>query len=186
MRVYEITNFFRFEQTQNIKRFKCMNSKLLGNRHCVICVRIKKSVTAAPKMYTPFDIPWSIVLDDSFSVFKCSSFRRGNHNYKARWQPTVGDEEKDNKYGKHVVAIIYDNFHSNNVAGHVPLYWKELTNKCLKLPNHHFVLLAKEWRVNRDIGLGLEIPDDYFFHGDNRVTEWFKKIHRKAWQMHQC
>ena len=62
----------------------------------------------------------------------------------------MGDEEKDNKYGKHVVAIIYDNSHLNKVAGHVPLYWKELTNKCLKFPNYHFVLLAQEWRVNRD------------------------------------
>ena len=30
-------------------------------------------------------------------------------------------------------------------------------------------------KVNRDIGLELEIPVDYFFHGDNRVIEWFKK-----------
>ena len=56
----------------------------------------------------------------------------------------MGDEEKDNKYGKHVVAITYDNSHLNKVAGHVPLYWKELTNKCLKFPNYHFVLLAQE------------------------------------------
>ena len=30
-------------------------------------------------------------------------------------------------------------------------------------------------RVNRGIGLGLEIPVDYSFHGDNRVIQSFKK-----------
>ena len=34
MRVYKIKTFmiFRFEQTQNFKRFECINSKLFGNR----------------------------------------------------------------------------------------------------------------------------------------------------------
>ena len=31
------------------------------------------------------------------------------------------EEEKDNEYDKHAVAIIYDSFHSNNVVVHVPL-----------------------------------------------------------------
>ena len=29
--------------------------------------------------------------------------------------------------------------------------------------------------MNRGIGLGLEIPFNYFFHGDNRVIKCFKK-----------
>ena len=48
MYVYEITNFiiFTFEQTQNFKRFECMNSKLLGSRHCKICAQIKDTMKA--------------------------------------------------------------------------------------------------------------------------------------------
>ena len=39
-----------------------------------------------------FDIPLPIVLDDSLSAFKYSSFSRRYHVYKDRWQPTVGDD----------------------------------------------------------------------------------------------
>ena len=77
------------------------------------------------------------------------------------------DQEKDNKYYKHAVAIIYDSFHSNKVVGHVPLYWSELANKCLKFPNHHVRVVVTGKRVNRGIGLGPQIPVDYFFHGNN-------------------
>ena len=40
----------------------------------------------------------------------------------------MGDdpEEKDNEYGKHAFVILYNSFHSNQVGGHVPLYWSEL------------------------------------------------------------
>ena len=65
-------------------------------------------------------------------------------------------------------AIFYDSFHST-----------ELANKFLKLPNHHNRVVVTRKRVNRDIGLGLEIPVDYSFHGDNRVIEWFKKFIEK-------
>ena len=67
----------------------------------------------------------------------------------------------------HAVAIIYDSFHSNKVVRHVPLYWSESANKFLKFPNHHIRAVVAGKRVNRGIGLGLEIPADYFFHGDN-------------------
>ena len=123
------------------------------------------------------DIPLPIVLDDSFSVLKNSSFSRSYHVYKDRWQPTVGDdslhceEEEDNKYERHAVAIIY----SNKVVGHVPLYWSESANKFLKFLNHYPTVAVTGNRVNRGIGLGLEIPVDYFFHGGNRVIQWFKK-----------
>ena len=84
-------------------------------------------------------------------------------------------EEKDNEYDKHVAAIIYGSFLSNNVVGQVPLYWNELANKLLKFPYHHIRVVITGQRVNSGIGLGLETPVDYFFHGDNRVIDWFKK-----------
>ena len=33
--------------------------------------------------------------------------------------------------------------------------------------------------MNSGIGLGLEIPVDYFFHGDNRVIKWYEKFIQK-------
>ena len=84
------------------------------------------------------------------------------------------EEEKD-KYDKHAVAIIYNNFHSNKFVGHVPLYWSELADTFLKFPNHHIHVVLTGKIVNRGISIALEIPADYFFHGDNRVMKWFRK-----------
>ena len=80
------------------------------------------------------------------------------------------EEEKDNDYDKHAVAIIFDSFHSNKVVQHVPLYWSELVNKFLKFPNHHIRVDVSGRRVNGDIDLRLEIQVDYFFHGDNQSS----------------
>ena len=130
------------------------------------------------KVDIPIDIPLPIVFDDSFSVFKYSSSIRVCHVYNDGWQLTVCDdslhcaEEEDNEYDKHAAAIIYDSFCSNKVLGHAPLYWSELANNFLKFPNNYicFVITGKG-----GIGLGLEIPVDFFFHEDNRVIECFKK-----------
>ena len=42
-----------------------------------------------------------------------------------------------------------------------------------KFPNHHIRVVVTGKRVNRGIGLGLEIPVDYVFHEDNQVVNWF-------------
>ena len=39
-----------------------------------------------------FDIALPIVFDDSFSLFKYSSFSIGYHFEKERWQPIMGDD----------------------------------------------------------------------------------------------
>ena len=44
------------------------------------------------KIYVPFDIPLPMVLDDTFSLLKYSSFSRGCRFYKDRWQPIVNDD----------------------------------------------------------------------------------------------
>ena len=44
------------------------------------------------KIYIPFGIPLPIVFDDSFSVFKYSSFSTEYHVYKCSWLSTVGDD----------------------------------------------------------------------------------------------
>ena len=90
------------------------------------------------------------------------------------------EEEKDSEFVNHIVAIIYNSFHSNKVVGRASIYWSESANKFLKFPNHHIRVVATDKSVNRDIVLGQEIPADYFFHGDNRVIKWFKKSIEKC------
>ena len=53
----------------------------------------------------PFDIPLPIVLDDSFSLFKYSSFSERCHVYRDRSQPTANDnswycKEENDEYAK--------------------------------------------------------------------------------------
>ena len=123
-------------------------------------------IAVRKKIDIPFDISLPNVLDDSFSLLKYNSFSRGYHLYKYTWEPTVGDgslhfeEEKDNDYDKHAVAIIFDSFHSNKVVQHVPLCWSESANKFLKVLCHHIRVDVSGRRVNGDIDLGLEVQVD--------------------------
>ena len=39
------------------------------------------------------------------------------------------------------------------------------------VPNHHICVVVTGKRLNRGIGLELEIPLDYFLHGGDRVIE---------------
>ena len=41
--------------------------------------------------------------------------------------------------------------------------------------NHYIRVVVSGKRVNKGTGLGLEIPVDYFYHGDIEVIERFKK-----------
>ena len=63
--------------------------------------------------------------------------------------------------------------------GHVPLYWGELANKVLKFLNHHVRVVVTGKRANRGIGVGQEIPVNYFFQGENQVFKLFKKSTEK-------
>ena len=44
---------------------------------------------------------------------------------------------------------------------------------------HHIRVVVTGKRVNSDIGLGLEILVDHFFHGNSRVSKWFRKFIEK-------
>ena len=106
------------------------------------------------KIDVPFDISLPIALDGSFSVFKYSSFSEGYQVYKDKWQSNMGDEslyceeeEKDNEYDKHAIAIIFDSFHSNKVAGHVPVCWGQISQQILKISKKSR-LLCCYWQKN--------------------------------------
>ena len=55
------------------------------------------------------------------------------------------------------------NYVSKKIVGHVPLNWSKVTSKFLQLTNHHIRVEVAGKRVNRGVGLGLEVPANYFF-----------------------
>ena len=54
---------------------------------------------------------------------------------------------------------------------HVPLNWSKAVSKFLQFTNHHVRVKVTGKRVNRSVGLGLEIPVNYFY-GDAWVITW--------------
>ena len=46
---------------------------------------------------------------------------------------------------------------------HVPLNWSKVASKFLQLTSHHICVEVTGKRVSRGVGLGLEIPANYFY-----------------------
>ena len=69
---------------------------------------------AVKQINIPFAIPIPILIKNTFSAFKYSSFSRGYHAYKDVWIPFIGDDsitcerEEHNENDKNAVAIIWD------------------------------------------------------------------------------
>ena len=72
------------------------------------------------------------------------------------------------------VVIIWDECVSKKIVGHVSLDWSKAASKFLQLTNHHIRVEVTGKRLNRGVGLGLEIPCKLFFYGDARVITWVK------------
>ena len=100
--------------------------------------------------------------------------------------PQISDDslfcrrELSNEYGKYAAAIVaIDHFKREEVVGHVPLFLSKTLNKFLHLPGLHASCKVTGTRINRRIGVGLEIPIEITFVGKETATEWLKKgLHR--------
>ena len=75
---------------------------------------------------------------------------------------------------------MFDDFVSKNVVGYVPLNQSKLAVKFLQFPHCHIRVVVNGTWVNRAAEFGLEIPLDYSFYGDSRVTTWLKKALEKV------
>ena len=62
-----------------------------------------------------------------------------------------------------------------NVVGHVPLFLSKTLNKFLRLPGSYASCKVTGTRINREIGVGLDIPIEITFVGKKTATEWLKK-----------
>ena len=101
------------------------------------------------------------------------------------WISIVGDEsltcerEEHNENDKSAAAILWDDCVSKKIVGHVLLDWSKVASKFLQLTNHHIRVEVTGKRVNRSVGLGLEIPANYFLwrrKSDNRVKNSLEKL----------
>ena len=84
------------------------------------------------------------------------------------WISIIGDDsltrerEEHNENGKNAVAVISDDCVSKKIVRHVPLNWSKVASKFLQFTNHHIRVEVTGKRVNHGVGLGFEIPVNYF------------------------
>ena len=132
------------------------------------------------KMEISFDFEIPILIDNSFSVLRHSSYVRGYHAYMHIWKSLIGDDnlrckrEDDNIHDENAVTVIHSNHIGPRVVGHVPLLYSPTFKKFLSLPNTIRVLVTRK-RSNRGAGYGLEIPVEYVFNGNDKTLQWTRK-----------
>ena len=91
--------------------------------------------------------------------FQMELFVRGHHVYFTNWTPTVGEvlpvkQEILNEYDRFAVAIWKD----EEVVEHVPKAMSKITSFFLKYDGSVVFCDVIGRRVNRDVGLGMEVP----------------------------
>ena len=106
------------------------------------------------------------------SVVEVTSFVRGFHAYKARWDPYVGQvlhlqRETDNPKDVYAVAVIKD---VATVVGHVPYNLSFLVYHFLARDVNRAVVEITGKYINRGAGYGLEVPCVFRFHGPEKFT----------------
>ena len=84
-----------------------------------------------------FETPIPVLVESSFSIFRCSSYSRGYNVCKDVWCLIAGDEslicepEETNGYDWNAISIMFDDCISKKFAGHVPFDWSKLAAKFL-------------------------------------------------------
>ena len=128
------------------------------------------------------DIPTTL---EEFSSHTINTFSRGYHEYVSVWMPQIGDDslfcrrELSNEYDEYAVAIVATDHFKREAVGHMPLFLRKTLNKFLRLPGSYASYKVTGTRINRGIGVGLEIPIEITFVGKETATEWLKNaLHR--------
>ena len=122
---------------------------------------------------------------EEFSSHTIDTFSCGYHEYMSVWMPQIGGDslfcrrELSNECNAVVALAVIDHFRWEEVVGHVPLFLSKTLNKFLRLPGSYGSYKVTGTRINRGIGVGLEIPIEITFVGKETVTELIKKaFHR--------
>ena len=94
------------------------------------------------------------------------SYIRGYHEYQAIWTPSIGEMlvlkvEPTNPHDDFTMSIVKD----GAVVGHVPKYVSRVVCFFLKRVGGVGFCEVTGIKINRGVGLGLEIPCIYKFYG---------------------
>ena len=109
--------------------------------------------------------------------YEWSSYIRGYHDHQAVWTPTIGEMlllkvESTNPYDDFTVSVVKD----GTVVGHVPKYVSRVICFFLKRVGSVEFYKVTSSRVNRGVGLGLEIPCTYKFYGCQNYLYRLQKL----------
>ena len=108
-------------------------------------------------------------MEDSFQVFKYSSFSRKHHVYKDVCIPIIGDDsltrdlEEHNENDKNALSIVLDDCVSKKIVGYVALKWSKVASKFLQFTNHHTRAEVTRKRVNHGYWIGTQNTCQLFF-----------------------
>ena len=126
------------------------------------------------------DMELPITLEE-FSSHTINTFSRGCHEYMSVWMSQISDNylfcrrKLSNEYEELAVAIVAIDHVKEEAVGHVPLFLSKTLNKILRLPGSYVSCKVTGTRINRGIGVGLEIPIEITFVRKETANEWLKK-----------
>ena len=100
---------------------------------------------------------------DKIVQFELNHYIRGYHDYMDIWTPYIGETlslhcEPSNSKDPHAVAVMSSD---NEVVGHVPVLFSRVFYFFLQRHGHNGCCEITGERINRSIGVDLEIPCIY-------------------------
>ena len=136
---------------------------------------LRKEEMIFKQMTDNIDEPLPIVTDKANS-FSFNSYARGYHAYMKNWNPVDGEvlvctRETDIPHDNYAVSIIRNSY----VVCHVPLGLSKTFSNFLSLPASTMLCIVTGKRLNREAGLGLEIPVMYQARGHKKTIQWLEK-----------
>ena len=100
------------------------------------------------------------------AVLQWTSYVRGHHVYCQEWAPVIGEVlalklQPDNTYDKFAVAVIKN----DQFVSHIPKPVSRAVSYFLSREGHSSLCEVTGNRLNRGVGLGVEVPCTYRFYG---------------------
>ena len=111
---------------------------------------------------------------DSFEI---ASYIRGHHVYKQVWTPNVGEKlvvkrETGNRHDEFAVAVEKD----EEIVGHLPQHMCRIVSYFLNYSGNIASCTVTGQRINRGVGLGVEVPCIYKFVGQTLYIDRLKEL----------
>ena len=120
---------------------------------------------------------------EEFSSHTINTFSRGYYECMSVSMPQISDDdtlfcrrELSNECDEYTAAIVATDYSKRKeFVGHVSLFLSKTLNKLLCLPGSYTSCKVTGTRINRGIGVGLEIPIEITFVGKKRRLNGLKK-----------